>query len=72
MTFAELALLAGGVIVLYLLLGPLQRWLERIIARGLSLRRPRVYRTTIDVADFRSHSSHREEDKEEDHDQQGS
>jgi hypothetical protein len=67
MTFAELVLLVGGGAAIYVLLRPLQRWLERVLITTFSGRHPRERQTTIDVTDFRSYPSR----KKEDHDQHG-
>jgi hypothetical protein len=67
MTFAEAILLIAGVVGTYLLLRPLQRWLEALFLRKLlSTRHPRLRRTMIDVTHFKSQASHKEEDHEHD------
>jgi hypothetical protein len=53
MTIAELLVLVAGAAAIYALLRPLQRWLERSLARRFSARRPRLRRPILD-ADFTS------------------
>jgi hypothetical protein len=62
MTFAEIILLLAGVVGIYFLLRPLQRWLEICFIRRLVARHPRLRRPSIDVTDFRSYPSHNKED----------
>jgi hypothetical protein len=61
MTFAEIIFLVAGTIGIYVLLRPLERWLEVSLRRKLSARRPRLRQTTIDVTDFTSYSSRKED-----------
>jgi hypothetical protein len=63
MTIAEVLFLVAGVAAIYALLRPLQRWLERSLARRLSGRRPRPHRPILD-ADF---TSDRTPNKDEHH-----
>jgi hypothetical protein len=65
MTFAEVIFLVGGAVGIYLLLRPLERWLEASLRRTFSARHPRLHRTVIDVTDFKSYPSHSH--KKEDH-----
>ena len=65
MTFAELVFLVVGVIGIYVLLRPFQRWLEAVLVKTLPGRRPREHRTTIDVTEFRSYPSRKKEDHEQ-------
>ena len=62
MTFAELLLLVAGGTVLYRLLTPLQRRLERHLMKRFFSRHPRVWEPPIDITDFTSHASRRKED----------
>jgi hypothetical protein len=62
MTFAEIIFLVAGGIGIYVLLRPLQRWLEFQVLRRILPRHPRSRRTTIDVTDFTSEPSQKEED----------
>jgi hypothetical protein len=64
MTLAEILLLAAGGAGIYLLLRPLQRWLERSLRRMLSGRQPRAIPPPIDVTDFGSHRSTRKDDRQ--------
>ena len=64
MTFAEVLLLVAGAVGIYYLLRPLQRALERYLARKFRARRPYSRRLTLDVTEFTSHGSRK---KEEDH-----
>jgi hypothetical protein len=61
MTFAEMLLLIVGGTGLYLLLKPLQRWIERRLIRTLPARPPHVRQPTIDVTDFTSHDTRRKD-----------
>jgi hypothetical protein len=63
MTFAEVILLVAGIIGIYFLLRPLQRWLERYFIGKFFARHP-GHRPTIDVTDFTSRSTHKKEDHE--------
>ena len=65
MTLAELVLVVAGVVVIYLLLRPLQRRLERYLARKFA-GEPRGHLPTIDITDFTSHRSHQKEEEEHD------
>ena len=51
MTFSELVLLAAGGVGIYLLLRPLQRWLDRSLQRIFSRRRRRFRGYIIDATD---------------------
>jgi hypothetical protein len=62
MTFAEMLLLIAGVTVIYVLLRPLQRWIERHLMRRIAPRHPYSRRPMIDVTGFRSHDARRKED----------
>jgi hypothetical protein len=62
MTFAEIVLLVAGVVGIYFLLRPLQRWLEVYLTRRFFAHRPRLRRPPIDVTDFTSYPSHKKED----------
>ena len=64
MTLAEIVLIIAGGVGIYLLLRPLQRRLERYLARTV-FARPRVHRTLIDVTEFTSHPSQEEEEDDE-------
>jgi hypothetical protein len=57
MTFAEIVLVAAGLVGIYVLLRPLQRWLEQYLVRNLLTRHPRRRLPTIDVTDLASHRS---------------
>jgi len=61
MTIAEIVFLVAGGAGIYLLLRPLQRWLEAWLGRHVFTRRARPRRQIIDV-DFTHDSSHRKED----------
>jgi hypothetical protein len=63
MTIAEILFLAAGGAAIYLLLRPLQRWLEAWLGTHVFARRTRVRRQIIDV-DFTHDSSHRKDDPE--------
>jgi hypothetical protein len=62
MTLAEIAFLVAGVIGIYFLLRPLERWLEASLLRKFLKRDPGVRGTTIDVTDFTSYSTRKKED----------
>lgn len=65
MTLAEVLLLVAGGAGVYYLLRPLQRVLERYLARKFLARKPHSRRQTIDVTDFTSYESRRKEDDHE-------
>ena len=68
MTLAELLLLIAGGAVMYLLLTPFRRSLERYLIRKFLTRHPNVlWRPTIDVTDFTSRESRRKEDRDDEH-----
>ena len=64
MTIAEIVLIVAGVAVIYLLLRPVQRRLERYLVRKFG-GYPREHLPTIDVTDFRSHRAHHQKEEEE-------
>jgi len=66
MTAAEILLLIAGVVAIYYVLRPLQRWLEAWLMRRFFARHPRV-RRTIDVTDFASRAAHKKEDDTHEH-----
>jgi hypothetical protein len=57
MTFAEIVLVAAGLVGIYVLLRPLQRWLEHYLVRKVLTRHPRARLPTIDVTDLASQRS---------------
>jgi len=61
MTFAEVILIVGAAIGIYVVLRPFQRWLENTLRRRFSPHRPRLDRNIVDVTDFTSYSSQRED-----------
>jgi hypothetical protein len=61
MTFAEILFLVAGGAGIYLLLRPLQRWLEAWLGKHVFARGAHPRHRIID-ADFRDESSHRKED----------
>jgi hypothetical protein len=61
MTLAEIFLLIAGGTGIYLLLRPLQRWLETYLIRKFSGSHPRLHQPTIDVTDFTSYESRRKD-----------
>lgn len=63
MPLAELVLSIAGIALVYFLLRPVQRRLERYLVRKFAHGR-RGHLPTIDITDFRS--SHRTHEKEED------
>ena len=67
MTFAEILLLIAGVVGIYYLLGPLQRWIEVSLMRRFFARHPRLRRPAIDVTDFASRAAHKKEDDTHEH-----
>ena len=64
MMFAELVFIIVGIVGIYYLLRPMQRWLEGVLIRRLPAGRPRVPRTTIDVTDLASDSASQKEEDE--------
>ena len=62
MTVAEILLLIAAGTGLYVLLRPLQRWLERRLLRGFGGRHPRIRPRIIDVTDFESDEPRRKDD----------
>ena len=64
MTFAEIVLLVAVGSGIYLLLRPIQRWLERYFVKNLFSRHPRGPRRAIDVTHFTSYALHK---KDSDH-----
>ena len=64
MTLAEIVLLIAGGAGLYLLLRPLQRWLERSLRRRFAGRTPRAIPPPIDVTEFPSPRARRKDDRE--------
>ena len=62
MTFAEVLLLVAGGTGIYYLLRPLQRALQRYLARRVFAPKARFPRKTIDVTEFKSLGSSRKED----------
>jgi hypothetical protein len=62
MTFAEIILLIAGGVGIYLLLRPLQRWLEVLLIRKFFAHHRRLSPPTIDVTDLTSYSSRKKED----------
>jgi hypothetical protein len=61
MTLAEILLLVAGGVGIYVLLRPLQRWLERTLRKTLFRRHPRAIAPPIDVTDFTSRSSRKDD-----------
>jgi hypothetical protein len=61
MTIAEIVLLIAGGVGIYVLLRPLQRFLETYLRRTLFVRRGRDRRPVIDV-DFASHPLPKKDD----------
>ena len=66
MTIAEIIILVAGCLGIYVLLRPLERWLEGVLLRRFFTRQSRFPRTTIDVTDFRSYTVHKEDHDEHD------
>lgn len=64
MTFAETIFLVAGGIGIYVLLRPLERWLEACLLRTFFRRHRSLRQPTIDVTDFTSYTSHKKEDHE--------
>ena len=64
MTIAEIVLLGGGLMAIYFLLRPLQRWLEAYLLRTFASPRRRLRRPIIDVTPFTSRSEHKKDDDE--------
>jgi hypothetical protein len=61
MTIAEILFLVAGGIGIYVLLRPLQRWLERTLRRTLFRHHSRALPPPIDVTDFTSRSSRKDD-----------
>jgi len=61
MTLAEIVLLVAGGAGIYVLLRPLQRWLERVLRRMLFGRHPRAIPPPIDVTEFTSRSAKKDD-----------
>jgi hypothetical protein len=55
MTIAEIVLLGAAGVGIYVLLRPLQRWLETILLQALTPPGGRRRRQIIDVTEFTSH-----------------
>jgi hypothetical protein len=62
MTLAEIFLLVAGGTGIYVLLRPLQRWLETYLIRKFFASHLPAHRPTIDVTDFTSYESRRKKD----------
>jgi hypothetical protein len=61
MGFAELIFLVGGAVGVYVLLRPLQRWIEVLLLRRLSAGRLRSRRRIVDVTPFTTYSPEKED-----------
>jgi hypothetical protein len=64
MTFAEIILLVGIGAGIYVLLRPLQKWLEIYFFKKFLPRNPRLHRPTIDVTHFTSYTSQNKKDSD--------
>jgi hypothetical protein len=61
MTFAEVLTLVAGGVLIYVLLRPIQRRLEHWLLRRIATRHQHDRGTVIDVTDFKSHISEKED-----------
>jgi hypothetical protein len=61
MGFAEIIFLVVGAVGVYVLLRPLQRWIEVLLLRRLSGDRPRQRRRIVDVTPITTYSPQKED-----------